>query len=408
MRLYPSALVGLLIPSAWASDGPKAPATTSAPVSITAVQATATTWPSWRGDPAQTGQAPGTLAPKGLAERWTFTAGDAIVGPAVVDDTHVYVGSKDGSLVALRRDTGAKVWSVATEGAVEAPPLVVGDLVVVGSRDGVVRAVSTVDGALRWKVDAEAEITAGAAYVPPRDGHGPSILVGDYRGVVHRLALLDGASIWTYTTGSYIYGTPAIAGDLAVVGGCDGFVHTLKLADGTAASKLPVEAYVGASVAWQGDRAWVGHFGHRVLAFSPTTAEVAWTHFERSFPYLSSPAVKGELVVLGGRDRVLHALDAKTGEPLWWFPARGKVDSSPVIVGGFVVVGSHDGRVYVVDVETGEEVAAFDLGAAVSASPAVASGWVYVGSEDGVFHAFGPAPKATSGKDKDAKRGPRE
>lgn len=59
----------------------------------------------------------------------------------------------------------------------------------------------------------------------------------------------------------------------------------------------------------------------------------------------SSAGVAGGRVVLGRRDRMAHALEAKTGRPLWTFTTRARVDSSPAIAGGRVFVGSNDGRV---------------------------------------------------------------
>lgn len=351
--------------------------------------ATADTWPAWRGDLAQTGRAPGSLDPRRLARRWTAEAGDGFVAGVAVDATRVYAGSKDGHLHAWARADGKPLWKASLGGPVEASPLVVGDVVVIGSRSGRVAAFGTADGAPRWEADLRAEITAAAAWVGPSGGHAEGVLVGAYDGRLHRLALATGAPAWTYETGSYLYASPAVTGDLAIFGGCDGFVHTVAVDTGTAVAKLPIEAYVGAAVAYDGD-GFVGHFGNQVVAFDPKAATVRWTHLERAFPYLSSAALTADAVILGGRDRVVHALDRKTGGPLWWLPTNGKVDGSPVVVGPWVVVGSADGKLRVAEADTGVEVRALDVGAAISGTPAVASGWVFVGSEDGVLHAFGP------------------
>ncbi|MCB9664657.1 MAG: PQQ-binding-like beta-propeller repeat protein [Alphaproteobacteria bacterium] len=414
MPVPPSLLPLLLAAPLWAGEPVEAgasrpePAVSAPDPAPVALAATVTTFPTWRGDGAQTGVVPGRIEPAALVLRWSATFTDAIVAAAVVDETTVVVGSKDGHVRAFERSTGAVRWDVATGGPVEGPALLVGGVAVVGSRDGKVRALELATGTARWVFDAGAEVTGGATFVPAAGEGGESVVIGAYDGRVHRLRLADGSPVWAYGTGSYVYGSPAVRDGVAVVGGCDGFVHTVGLADGAAVAKVPVEAYVGSSVAWGGDLAYTGHFGNKVIGFVPATAEVRWTHFERSFAYLSSPAVTDEAVILGGRDRVLHALDPKTGEALWWFPAKGKIDSSPVVAGPHVLVGSHDGRLYVVEADTGAEVRAFDLGAAVSASPAVAGGWVWIGAEDGVLHAFGPPaePQAPAKGGKGSTTGP--
>jgi outer membrane protein assembly factor BamB len=390
----------LMLLAAWAAE--PTPTPTAAPVeaaptpavapptpAVAAPVATATTWPAWRGDATQRGRAPGALGK--LAQQWTWSAGEAIVSSAVVDDTHVYVGVKDGRVVALDRTTGALSWQVETGGPVEAPPLRVGDLLVVGSRDRKVRALVAKDGSERWVFDAEAEVVGAPAFV---GGPSPSLLIGAYDGRLHRLDLATGKPQWAYETGSYIYGSPAIRGGQALIGGCDGFVHTVDLAAGTSKARTVVEAYVGASPTWPADdAAYVGHFGNRVIAFDPTKGEVGWTYFDRSFPYLSSPAVTDDLVILGARDKIVRALERKTGELWWLVPTKGKVDGAPVIVGDKVVFGSADGRLYVVTLADGDEVQTIDLGEPITASVAVASGSVYVGTEGGTFVALGPPAK---------------
>jgi outer membrane protein assembly factor BamB len=357
-------------------------------VGATEPRATPDTWPTWRGDIAQTGRSPSSL-PATLVPKWRARTGDAIVAGAVVDATQVYVGSKDGIVRALDRRTGRVRWSVATEAPVEAPGLRVGNVLVVGSRDHRLRALGAADGRASWVVDLGAEIVGGAAWVPA-DGAPESVLVGDYAGTLHRVDLQTGREVWRYETGNYIYGSPAIADGHAIFGGCDGYVHAVRVRDGVAVSKAEIGAYVGASIAVDGGAAYTGHFGNRVVGIDWRRGDVRWSHFDRSFPFLSSPAVTKDVVILGGRDHVVRALSRDKGEAWWMFPVAEKVDASPVVVDGRAVVGSSDGRLYVLDLEDGHAVQTLDLGGAIVAGAAVASGWVWVGTEDGVLHAFGP------------------
>ena len=60
-------------------------------------------------------------------------------------------------------------------------------------------------------------------------------------------------------------------------------------------------------------------------------------------------------MVLGGRDKMVRAIDLATGKPRWSFATRARVESSPAIAGDRVVVGSSDGKLYVLDLATGQE-----------------------------------------------------
>ncbi len=110
---------------------------------------------------------------------------------------------------------------------------------------------------------------------------------------------------------------------------------------------------------------------------------------DRQFPFYSSAALADGLMVLGGRDKHVRALDLATGKPRWAFATRARVDSSPAIAGDRVVVGSGDGKLYVLDLATGKKIWEFDAGAGFTASPAVAGGRIVIGDTDGRVYAFG-------------------
>ena len=68
-------------------------------------------------------------------------------------------------------------------------------------------------------------------------------------------------------------------------------------------------------------------------------------------------------MILGGRDKLVRAIDLATGKERWRFATRARVDSSPAIAGNRVVVGSGDGKLYVLDAHDGRKIWEFDAGA---------------------------------------------
>ena len=97
--------------------------------------------------------------------------------------------------------------------------------------------------------------------------------------------------------------------------------------------------------------------------------KVVWKYEppQRGATFRSSAAVTPEILVVGSQDKLVHALNPKTGQAKWTFPTRGRVDGSPVIVGNRVFVGSADGRLYVLELQSGKELWRFE---AVAPSPA--------------------------------------
>jgi outer membrane protein assembly factor BamB len=114
--------------------------------------------------------------------------------------------------------------------------------------------------------------------------------------------------------------------------------------------------------------AYFGTFDNQVLALDLQSRKVLWRyeHPDRKFPFYSSAAVIDGTVVLGARDRMVHAIDAKTGKPRWTHMTRARIDSAPAIAGGRVYVGSNDGRLYALDLASGKVVWQHDEGAMMS------------------------------------------
>jgi outer membrane protein assembly factor BamB len=113
-----------------------------------------------------------------------------------------------------------------------------------------------------------------------------------------------------------------------------------------------------------------------------------YQHPQRKFPFYSSAAVFQDRIVLGGRDKMVHGLNA-AGKGVWTFTTSARVESSPAIAGGRVFVGSNDGRFYVLNLSTGAKLWEFTAGAPLSASPAIARGRIVIGAQDGRLYCFG-------------------
>ena len=178
---------------------------------------------------------------------------------------------------------------------------------------------------------------------------------------------------------------------MAFIAGCDSVLRAIRVADGKEVYQIDAGAYTGASPLIAGNRAYFGTFNNEVLAFDLSRRRRLWRYApeDRQFPFYSSAALGNGRIVLGGRDKFVHALDIASGKPIWTFATRARVDSSPVIAGGRVYVGSGDGRLYVLDLASGKKLFDFDAGSGITTSPAIAGGRVVISSQDGIIYALG-------------------
>jgi outer membrane protein assembly factor BamB len=197
--------------------------------------------------------------------------------------------------------------------------------------------------------------------------------------------------LWRFKTENYVHATPAVIDGIAYIAGCDEIFRGVRISDGKEVMRMSAGGYTGASPAMVGQSAYFGNFNNEVISLNLRIKRQVWkyTHPQRQFPFYSSPAVIDGKVVLGGRDKMVHCLNAATGKAIWTFTTRARVESSPVVTGGRVYIGSNDGRFYVLDLAKGTKLWEFTAGSAISASPAVAGGRVVVGSQDGKLFCFG-------------------
>jgi outer membrane protein assembly factor BamB len=370
-------LAGLAGVSAWRSGRP-AFAQPVAPV--------ADSWIQFRRDPLLTGVSP-TPLPASLKELWSYEAGDAIDSSAAVAADVVYVGSHAGQLLGLDLATGALRFKYVTGAEIgESSPTVADGIVYVGDLAGVLHAVGAADGARRWTFKAGKEIKASPIVTEGK------VLVGSYDQHLYGLDARTGALAWKVETEGPVHATAAVAGGLAFVTGCDERLRAIQIATGKQAYEIASGAYTGASPALADDgHAYYGTFDNQVLGVDLKARRIVWRyeHPVRKFPFYSSAALAEGLVVLGGRDKIVHALDMKTGLERWSFATQARIDSSPAVASGRVYVGSNDGRLYVLDLKTGAKLQEWNAGSPLATSPAIAVGRLVIGSADGRLSCLG-------------------
>jgi outer membrane protein assembly factor BamB len=347
----------------------------------------------FRGDSALSGRAAGSLAAD-LKPLWTFKAQEGITSTAAVVNGAVYVGSLDGNLYALDLATGKVRWTYKATDEIKSSPAVRDGAVYFGDEMGTFHALDARTGARRWTFQAGSGITSSANFSPGAPGAPGCIVVGSYDQFLYCLSPRNGAVVWKVETEGYVHGTPAVAGERVISAGCDGFLRVLNAKDGRELRRVPLGGYVGASPAVAGSRAFVGNFENQFLAVDLDGGKVLWRyeHPVRKFPFYSSPALAGEsggTVVFGGRDKLVHALDAATGKARWTFSARSAVDASPAVLGNRVFAADKSGQLFALDVATGRPLWRFDAGAGIEASPAIAAGRLVIGATDGSLYCFG-------------------
>lgn len=347
-----------------------------------------TAWPMTRGGPALSGGIAARI-PVDPVTAWTFAAGAPVTAEAAIAGGRVYIGTGKGTLHCLAADSGKPLWSFETKDAIAAAPAVSGGRVYVASNDGRLYALHAETGAEAWQYQAEDKMSSGAVVIKNPDGPEDWVLLNGYDGTTRVLNGADGRLVWSYKTEDFINGSPGVVdGRYLVFGGCDAQLHVVNLKDGKLVHKIPTNAQIPASIATFGAMAYCGNYANEAVAFDVAGGTVAWVYKDRALPFFSSPAVNERLVLIGSRDKHLHAIDRKTGDGVWKFATGGRVEGSPIVFADGVVFGSGDGRLYAANLESGAELWQLDLGESLVASPAFGGHQIVIGGDKGTVFAI--------------------
>jgi outer membrane protein assembly factor BamB/predicted Ser/Thr protein kinase len=107
---------------------------------------------------------------------------------------------------------------------------------------------------------------------------------------------------------------------------------------------------------------------------------------------ISSAPVRGEKfsrIFVGTADKQFHALDAH-GRRRWSFAPSGKVVTPPGITDQLVLVGGEDGQIFAVDTERGESKWGFGARASAISTPNTTADIIVIGSVEGSAFAIDP------------------
>jgi eukaryotic-like serine/threonine-protein kinase len=355
-------------------------------------------WATFRNGNNQLGIAKTTL-PEKPDVLWEFSTSDGVVACSAIVGDQVYVPCLNGELVSVDRKTGRKQWSYRSiesknpndfAPGFKAAPTVTNEMVYIGDEDGVLHALDRRTGNAKWKFRTGAELAGSVALF------GDKLVFGSHDSFLYCLKASDHSLVWKpFQTENFINCSTAIEADNTFIAGCDTKVRVINLLSGKQVSEVPLGegAYLIASPAVLGDVLYVGTHDGRVVAVDWRKQKVVWTYTDpnRALEYRSSCAVTDKFVILGGYDKELHCLDRKTGNQVWNFKTRARIESSPVVVGERVFFGGGDGNLYAVTLSAGKPLWKYRCGHSITASPAVGEHCLVIGSDvqGGSVYCFG-------------------
>jgi len=362
----------------------------------------------FRGGATHTGTyaAPTPEAYAGLVWR-ARTQGTVVSSPAVTASA-VFIGSNDHHLYCLRRDSGRVLWAFDAKSAVASSPTVFAGMVAFTTADGHLMALDGATGRLRWRLATGPTVPfpwgyeSGDIWTSSPTYADGLLLAGAGDGGLYAVDARSGKLRWRMQTAGRVRSTPAVSEGLVYVGSADGTFYAADLRTGRERWRFDTEGHQLQSAKFGFDRRTIQSspvvagdlvvFGARdgfLYALDRATGRERWRYDYKISWVNSSPAVADGVVYVGTSDaHFVNALDLATGTEKWRFTAQGIVWSSPAIAGDVVVIGEGGGLLHVLDRATGAERWQLPLAGGIFSSPVVADDVIYVGSHDGGVYAI--------------------
>jgi len=298
----------------------------------------------------------------------------------IVAGNSIFVGTSGEGMLAFDMQTQKPKWTYKIAEDIIAPAAYFEGLVFVGDISGVLHALDAESGDKKWTFNAKGTIDNS----PNIDVQTKRVIVGSQYGTLFALEAATGKLVWGYETDDQIRCFPSISDRHCFVAGCDAHLHVINLDTGTGLHRIPLDSPTGSTPLLSGDFAFVGTEGNEFLAIDWKKEKIVWRH-EMKQAVRSPAAYREGTLIFGGMDRVVYALDAKTGEERWKFNTKGRIEGGAVIVGGKVYVPSMDSSLYVLDFQSGKQIESIELTGKLSVSPTVVADRLVIVTDEGVL-----------------------
>jgi outer membrane protein assembly factor BamB len=268
------------------------------------------------------------------------TRGPVSSTPAVANGV-VYATSYDGKLYALNTDTGAVKWKFATAGErrFEAKGL-----------HGMEPKSQTI--ADPFDVFLSSPVVAQDA-----------VYFGSGDGNMYAVDVNTGEQRWKFKTGDVVHSSPAYAGGVLYFGSWDSYFYAVDAATGKEKWRFHggEDALIHNQVGFQSSPAvvngvvYTGCRDSNVYALDAATGKEKWRFNNELSWVITSPAVaQGKVFFATSDSSLYHVVDAASGKPVVRQQGKAYMFSSPAVVGDVVLIGVLNGTLEARDANTGE------------------------------------------------------
>jgi len=283
--------------------------------------------------------------------------------PLISGDT-LYVGTRDGQILALDKRNGTTKWVFPTEDSedsiepVYATPTMSEDgILYIGGYDGDLYAINTtnINSISNVPTLDEARIfSSGGSIIASPVINEDTIIVASSNGSIYSINRTNGALNWKFETGNKIWSTPVIDESNIYFGSLDHNLYALSLENGEELWNFTTNAAIAAQPLVIGENIYIGSFDSIFYSIHKNTGQETGRFVSDNWLW-ATPLYKKPTIYIGSFDHNLYALNEKTLTSVWPNPleTQGQIIGAPVIIEDWIAVPSDDENIYVVNISNG-------------------------------------------------------
>ncbi len=326
------------------------------------------------------------------------------------DANKVYTASREGDVMALGLENGARAWTVdladlpenddRRSARISGGVAFGGNKIAVGSENGYVYVLNASDGSIVWKQYIEAEVIARPAF----SASGDKLFVLDARGNFTAFNALDGTKLWV--TGDApqalrlrAQSNPLVVGDeYVLVGTSSGKVNVLLQSNGSTVNQINVTDAVGSTALQRisdvsaspliiGNVLYASSFAGGLIEYDLSTFNYIMRlgyQSSRDFGY------DEHSILVTSDDGTVSCINRSDSSQRW---ANTKLayrrTTAPVVYGNYAVVGDYEGYIYFLDMHDGSiDYKERADSSGIRVQPKVQNGKLYVMAQDGSLNVY--------------------
>lgn len=338
-----------------------------------------------------------------------YNANDPIESRPFYKDGVLFFGSRNGKMAAVEARTGKELWQkqVKTAGSdISATPEYDDGNIYIGTFGGHLYAIIASSGDEKWKVNIGRAIKGGAVvHQVPVLNYRKLIFVGNEARKICALYAKDGRERWVCKTNGAVYSTPVALRHNIFIGCSDNNLYVLEAATGKIWATVKTDGQIESKplITQTSKNAtyvtgYITSKDRFVYCFrldvknKDKEPEILWKFLTKG-PLVADPVLVNDMILCGGRDGILYALDRKTGKVIWKKETPGKYVTTPFVYKNRIYIsvgnGTASGRGYVLAYRlNGDEIWRFSADTNISSAACVYNDKVYVGSDKGIIFSF--------------------